>query len=74
MLKLTCRCLQGARVILTSRNVEAGQKVADEIKAGGAKVRSLCSLDWSLAGKQYAAAVHWMLNLLSLLLYTFVNR
>jgi len=55
MLKLSCRCLQGARVILTSRNVEAGQKVADEIKAGGAKVRSCAGSIGAWLEKQRAA-------------------
>ena len=42
-------------MILTSRNAEAGQKVADEIKAGGAKVRCCAGSPKARQGKHCAA-------------------
>lgn len=33
----------GARVILTSRSVAAGEKVAQELKASGVKVANSCA-------------------------------
>ncbi len=55
LIQLAGAAAKGACVILTSRNVEAGQKVADEIKAGGAKVRSCAGLVGAWQAKQSAA-------------------